>query len=202
MSIFDRILGKASEASGATATLEAEPTIPAATTAPAAPSMTREEAAERIMEIAHRTIPATDQPTHFFVCSGNQSVIQAYHDLYRVGSGAYGGSAAMYAGDGSSLSARREGGSAVPFEGKRSMGSQSESVSDVGAVLAALGFEAMRGDAYVSYVTVGPTGVGWVREVYETVMNEAAGQGILPFWMFETTNADAAKYLLESLRAI
>lgn len=199
MSILDRILGKATnDASGATATLER----PATTGSSAAPAMTREEAEEKLIEIAHRAIPPTDQPTHFFVCTGNRSVIQAYDDLYRVGAAAYGGSAAMYAGEDSTLSTRRAGAKELPFEGKRSMGSQTESVADVASVLGAIGLEAVRGDMYISYVTVGPRGTAWVREVYETVMKEAMGQGVLPFWMFETTNADAARYLLDSFRQI
>ena len=214
MSILDRILGKSTTPTAerpvtaerlatvtaarppATAELPATPDRPA--TAERTP--TAREADERLIEIAQRIIPPTDAPTHFFICSGNRTVIEAYHGLLRVGAPAYGGSAAVYRADASTLSSRQAdaAGDSLRFDGQRSMGSTTEAATDVADVLRSIGAESPSGSAFVAYVTVGPTGVAWVREVYTTVMGEALGQGILPFRMFETTNTDAANYLLGS----
>lgn len=205
MSFLDRILGKGTTppAEPPVTPTAGPPTTASAPTATLERPTTRQEAEEQLIEIAHRVVPPTDTPTHFFICSGNRSVIEAYRDLFRVGAPAYGGSSGMYVGTAEMLSSRKAdaAGQALGFDGKRSMGSTGESVAGVADVLGTLGFEATRGGVYVAYVTVGPTGVEWVREVYTTVMGEAMLQGILPFHMFETGNADAARYLVESFTA-
>jgi len=189
MSILDRILGK-----GTTQTA-VRPTTQTAER-PTTPRL----AEEQLIGIAHRIVPPTDTPTHFFICSGNRSLIEAYHGLFRVGAAAYGGSAAFYRADAGTLRTRQADAAskALPFDGRRSMGSTAEEAADVAGVLGSLGAESASGNVFVAYVTVGPKGIAWVREVYTTVMGEAMGQGILPFRMYETVSADAASYLLGS----
>jgi hypothetical protein len=196
MSILDRVLGR-----GTTATLERPmtPTVDVPNTLTQTPTL-RGVDDERLIEIAHRIIPPTTTVTHFFICSGNRSLIEAYHGLFRVAAPAYGGSAALYRADADTLRSRQAdaAGDSLPFDGQRSMGAQAEAVTDMADVLRAIGAESPGGSVFVAYVTVGPQGVAWVRETYTTVMGDAMRQGILPFRMFETGSTEAAEYLLGS----
>ena len=205
MSILDRILSRSATATSEgpttpTAEPPATPTIetPTAPTAGTSPLPGVDE--ERLIEIAQRIVPPTDTPTHFFVCSGNRSLIEAYHSLFRMAAPAYGGSATVYRADTETLSARQAdaAGDSMPFEGQRSLGAKPEPAPDLAGVLGSMSRESPSGRVFIAYVTVGPQGIGWVRETYATVMNDAMSQGILPFWMYETTSADAARYLLDS----
>jgi hypothetical protein len=82
------------------------------------------------------------------------------------------------------------------------MGDKSEEVANVADVLAAIRMESARGSAFVSYISVGPAGRDWAREVYTTLLREALGQGILPFFMYETENAEAAQSLIDSFTLV
>lgn len=193
MSFFDRVLGRST-----TPTLE-RPTAPTATPT-VTPSTVPGVDEEQLIEIARRAVPPTETPTHFFICSGNRSLIEAYDGLFRVAAPGYGGKAGVYRAESDTLRSRQADATSkgLRFEGKRSMGSTSEPADDIAGVLGSLGFESTSGGAYVAYVTVGPKGVGWVKEAYTRVMGDALRQGILPFSMFETGNAEAAEYLLAS----
>jgi hypothetical protein len=162
--------------------------------------MSRDEAEEKIIEIAQRTIPPAKEITHYFVCSGNPSLIKAYHDLFRVGAPAYGGSAASYRADESAMSARQANATAASllFAGQESMGSEVKEVPNVADVLSKLQGGSANGTIFISYVTVGPKGQKWVHEVYTTLLGEAVKQGILPFRMYSTTSKQAAQFLLDS----
>ena len=172
-------------------------------TEPPAPR-TRQEAEEQLIEVAHRVVPPATELTHFFVCSGNPSLIEAYHDLYRVGTPAYGGTAELYRADEGTMSDRQDKATeaGLTFGGRRTMGSSEEDVAAVADVLASMRRESPSGRVYVEYAAVGPTGTDWVREVYTTLLGQAVAQGILPFRMFWTTDKDAADYLRESFSAV
>jgi hypothetical protein len=154
---------------------------------------------DELIDIAKRNVaPATDV-THYFICSGNQSLMDAFYGILRVGAPAYGGSAQLCRATSSGLEAHRAEAGGVPFAGQRFMGSSGSDVATVADVLSALKFEAMSGGCSIVYVKVGPTGRDWVREVYDTLMGEAMKQGILPFNMFVTSDEAAADFLLASM---
>jgi len=165
--------------------------------------MSRADAEEKIIEIARRTVPPAPELFYYFICTGNQSLIKAYHDLFRIGAPAYGGSAGYYRADKSGLSARQADPSAASllFAGQRSMGSRVEEAPNISDVLAELSVSA-HGSVFISFVTVGPTGQEWVRKVYTTLLGEAVGQGILPFSMYTTASKDAARFLLDSFSVV
>lgn len=186
MGIFDRLFGKG-QRSGS------EGKAPAA--APSAPPSDDE-----LIEIAKRVTPPAAQVTHYFICSGNPSLIDAFQGILRVGTPAYGGSAAQYRAMGSTLAFRKAEAAAVPFNGQRFMGSTGNDVATVADVLSGFEMEAMSGGCSIAYAAVGPSGLGWVREVYDTLFGEAMGQGILPFSMYVTSDPAAAEYVLGSIR--
>jgi hypothetical protein len=165
---------------------------------------TRREAEDQLIEVAHRVVPPATELTHFFVCSGNPSLIEAYHELFRVGTPAYGGSAALYRADEGVMSGRQDqaSASALAFNGRRAMGSSQDDVAAVADVIQAMRRESPSGRVFVAYAAVGPTGVDWVHEVYSTLLDQAMGQGILPFHMFWTTDAGAAGFLRESFSVV
>jgi hypothetical protein len=164
------------------------------------PPRTRAEAGDRIIEIAQRTVQPAEELTHFFVVSGNPSVIEAYHGLFRVGAPAYGGSAQLYRVERSVLDARREEAAArhLSFAWESAMGRTVEEVASAADALQWLQTEATRGQAHVAYVAVGPSGTGWVREVYTTILDEAVSQMILPFRMLSTKDEAAASFVRAS----
>lgn len=165
--------------------------------------MSHSEAEEQIIEIARRTVPPASELSYYFICSGNQSLIKAYYDLFRVGAPAYGGSAAYYRADGSQLDARKADSTAalLSFAGHTFMGSKAEEVATVADVLARLSVSGYRG-VFISFVTVGPSGRDWVQKVYAELLGQAVGQGILPFSMYTTTSKDAAQFLLDSFSLV
>ena len=167
------------------------------------PPPTRAEAADRIIEIAQRTVQPAEELTHFFVASGNPSVIEAYHRLFRVGAPAYGGSAQLYRAERSVLDARMEEAATrhLLFAGESALGSTVKEVGSVTDALQTLRMEAAMGQAHVAYVAVGPSGTDWVREVYTTVLGEAVGQMILPFHMLATKDGAAACFVRDSFSA-
>jgi len=183
MGIFDSLLGKRNRPEQA---------------------MGRAAAQEEIIEIARRTVPPSPELSYSFICTGNQSVIKAYHDLFRVGAPAYGGSAAYYRGDETQLGARKAAATAasLPFAGQQSMGSRVNEAASVSDVLADMMMAAAYGSVFISFATVSPTGQEWVRKAYATLLSEAAGQGILPFSMYTTTSKEAAQFLLDSFNVV
>jgi hypothetical protein len=164
----------------------------------------RADAEEQLIEIAQRTVAPSEDLSCFFVCSGNPSLIEAFHGIYRVGAPVYGGSAAHYRADESDLSSRQAEatGASLLFAGQRFMGDKAEAVPNVADVLAAVRTESSRGGAFVSFVSVGPTGQDWVREVSATPLNEAVSHGIFPFFMYATTSKDAAEFLIDSFSVV
>jgi hypothetical protein len=166
-------------------------------------SMTREQAMEKIVDFGRSKIPPAAELSYHFVCSGNPSLIRAYHELFRVGAAAYGGSAAHYSAEGSRLSARQAEAEAasLPFGGQRSMGTTVENVANVSDVLSEMS-SAAYGALHISYVSVGPKGREWVPNVYDTLLGEAVRQGILPFRMYATNDKRAAQFLLDSFSLI
>jgi tetratricopeptide (TPR) repeat protein len=154
-------------------------------------------------EIARRTVQPASELFYYFICSGNESLIKTYHDLFRVGVPAYGGSAAYYRANHSQLDGRQADPAAASllFAGQECMGPKVEEVGTVADVLARLSVAGYRG-VFISFVTVGPTGRDWVRKTYTELLGQAVGQGILPFFMYTTASKDAAQFLLDSFSLV
>ena len=166
-------------------------------------SMTRAEAADKIIDFARKNIPPAQELSYYFICSGNPSLIRAYHDLFRIGAPAYGGSAASYSAESSRLRARQaEAASAsLSFAGQEFLGAKAENVANVSDLLLKMSVGAY-GGLHISFVTVGPKGREWVPTVYNTLLGEAVRQGILPFRMYVTTDKAAADFLLGSFTLV
>ena len=172
---------------------------PPTETAPeTSPSLAHTE--EQIIEIARRTVPVATELTHFFVCSSNPSLIEAFHGLLRVGAPAYGGSAGHYRADAGALGARQAeaAGAELAFAGRRLLATTVSDEATVAGVLARLKTECTQRGISIAYVSMGPRGLAWVREIYDTLLGQAVQQGILPFAMYSTDDADAARFLLDS----
>ena len=182
MSFFDRLFGKKKEEK---------------------PPASRAEAMEKVAEIARRTVPPAQDKTYYFICSGNQSLIRAFHDLFRVGAPAYGGSASLYSADPSRLSARQADPAAasLPFAGQETMGATVQEIATVADVLTKVRFQGF-GGIYISHVAVGPNGRNWVQDVYTKLLGEAVRQGILPFTMYTTSSKHAAEFLAGSFNLL
>lgn len=171
----------------------------------AGPSVTRGQAAEDAALDPDRVGgPLGQELSHGFVCSPNQSLIEAYHGLFRNQAPTYGGSAAVYLADKSVLNARQTdaGALAMPFAGQQFLGLTVNEMDTVAQVLEALSLATSRGRLYVSYVTVGAAGQEWVRLVYVRLLGEAKRQGIAPFCMYTTARKDAAQFLLDSFSLV
>jgi hypothetical protein len=137
--------------------------------------------------------------TFFFICSGNPSLIAAFHGLLEAGAPAYEGETGEYSATVDRLQERLEEAkqNATPFEGHSYLGSEEKALHEMSDVLEGLRFEASQ-EVHVAYVSVNSAGVSWVHEVYDALLKDAMGQGILPFHMYVTEDADAAKVLTAS----
>jgi Flp pilus assembly protein TadD len=162
------------------------------------------EAEQDIIDIARQVVPPAQALKHFFVCSANPSLIDAFHKLLRVGAPIYGGSAGHYRADANALAARQAEATAadLSFAGERLLATSTSQVAAVADVLAGLQTEARAHGAHVAYVAVGATGTGWVREVYDNLLGQAVQQGILPFAVYSTDDGEAAKFLLDSFAPV
>jgi hypothetical protein len=160
----------------------------------------RREAEELLINVARRAVPASEERTHYFVCSGNQSLIEAFHGLYRVGAPVYGGSAVLYRAEASRLESRQAEAAeqGLIFDGRKLMGDRSSQVMKLADVLAGMRVDASSGGTHISYVAVNPSGEASVKDVYSTLLKEAMSQEILPFFLYETKREDAARFLLDS----
>lgn len=163
-----------------------------------------DEIGDEVIEIAKRNISPSTDLEYFFVCSGNQSIIEAYHNIFRVGAPAYGGSAKFYRYDRSDLANRKaeEAGASLFFGGQSLLGSTQSELAYVTDVLTKLESSSSHGNGYIAFVSVGNTGRAWIQEVYTTLMEEAVQQGILPFHMYTTTKKEAAQFLLDSFKSM
>jgi hypothetical protein len=161
----------------------------------AAPPESAEPAAA---EAPPATSPAASR-TYFFICSGNPSLIDAHDSLLKVGVLPWNGEAGHYtfaAGDLESRAREAEAGE-VAFSGQRFMGSSGTEVDSVAEVLRSMRVGAF-GDTHVAFAAVDGGGVAWVRSVYDELLKEAMSQGILPYYVYVTTEEPAARFLLES----
>ena len=162
-------------------------------------------ASDTLIEIGRRVVPVPKTGlSFFFVCSANQSLVSTYHDLFRVGVAAYGGSAGHYRAGEDTLSVRQEEAARVslPFGGLRFLGSREAPVPLLPEVLAELKSASWRGSVFISHVAIGDSGKKWVHEVYNLLLDEALKQGILPFSMYVTADQGAAQFLLDSFQAV
>ncbi len=141
--------------------------------------------------------------TYFFICSGNPSLIAAHDSLLKLGVLPWNGEAGHYtfaAGDLESRAGEAESGGIV-FSGERFMGSSCSKADTVGEVLRSMRVGVL-GDTHVAFAAVDGEGVAWVRGVYDQLLEEAMSQGILPYYMYVTTDEGAARFLLESFSRV
>ena len=189
MGLFGNLFGKketAPPAAQSVAEPVAEPA--AASPEPAAPDA----------EAPPSAAPAASR-TYFFICSGNPSLIDAHDSLLKVGVLPWNGESGHYtfsAGDLESRAREAEAGG-VAFAGYRFMGSSGTEVGSVAEMLRSMRVGAF-GDTHVAFAAVDGGGVAWVRSVYDELLKEAMSQGILPYYVYVTTEEPAARFLLES----
>lgn len=167
---------------------------------PSRPAQTTAELENQVIEIARRVVPPSQQVEHYFVVSGNRSLIEAFHRIFRMGGPMHGGRESFFQADASTLSSRQaeaKAGSLV-FGGHMRMGEKVDSAATIAEVLSAMRWESPSGRVFVAYVSVGPEGAAWVKDAYSTLLGEAMKQGILPFRMYWTANKDAADYVIKS----
>jgi hypothetical protein len=147
------------------------------------------------------TTPA-GETTFYYICSGNQSLIKAFADLFAVAEQAGWGHAerARISLSDGALQAAREAAAKenVTFAGSQYLGESCEPVQRLDDLLGRLQSE--HADAvHVLAAQVMDTHAAWVHEVYTTLLKEAAGQGILPFRMYATKRAEAGRALARLL---
>jgi hypothetical protein len=84
--------------------------------------------------------------THFFICSGNASLIESYNGLFRVGATAYDGSFGHYSIDSFKCETRGEEArkASLPFSGQSTMGSKNSPVSNLDEVFRSMRISASR----------------------------------------------------------
>jgi hypothetical protein len=141
--------------------------------------------------------------THFFICSENESVIEANAGVLKAGAAAWDGAAERYTCHGSDLRDRQREAEAagIPFDGEKHMGKDTTPLHRMADVLSSLR-AGSSGETHVVHAQVHAPGAPWVHTVYDELLHEATSQGILPYYMFETRDDGAARYLLDSLRRV
>ncbi len=195
MGLFGNLFGKkkaaVSAAERVAATVAAPPVEEPAVTAPEPP-------APDMAEVSPATAPVASR-SYFFICSGNPTLIEAHDSLLKVGVLPWNGASGHYTFAAADLEQRareaeREG---VAFAGQRFMGSSGAEIDTVAEVLRSMRVGAF-GDTHVAFAAVDGEGVAWVRSVYDELLKEAMSQGILPYYVYVTTEEPAARFLLES----
>lgn len=165
-----------------------------------------EESRPATVDVVESTEPAAPEPsgdTHFFICSSSEDVIERHEAALKVGVASYGGTAGRYSCTGSDLHERQLQAQAadMPFEGESRMGSNARHVHRMSEVLSGVR-AGSSGETHVAYASVKEPGAPWVRTVYDELLNEAMSEGILPYYIYETKDDGAARFLLDSLRRI
>ncbi len=140
-----------------------------------------------------------------FVCSGNESLIEAFCGLFRVAEQAGWGKVARYRsevwGGGLEGAAAAVGEKGLRFAGEKWLGSSRTPVEQMEELLVEFRAAASR-IVHVAFVEVGADHSPWVRQVYEELLGQALKQGILPFPMFITNNKEAADFIRASLQSV
>jgi len=165
-----------------------------------------EESRPAAVDVAASTEPAAPAPsgeTHFFICSGNEEVIEHQEAVLKEGVSTYGGTTGRYSCTGGDLHERQLQAQAadMPFEGESRMGPNARHVHKMSEVLSGVR-AGSAGETHVAYASVKAPGAPWVRAVYDELLNEAMSEGVLPYYIYETKDDGAARYLLDSLRRI
>jgi tetratricopeptide (TPR) repeat protein len=137
---------------------------------------------------------------HYFICSGNRSLIDAFRQLFRSGEAAGYGRFGRYYASNDDLDARRQEAAeaGLAFSGVRYSGTDSEPAEDLDRVLSSLSVQGPTG-VHVATAVVPAAHRGWVEQVYTELLGQAMQQGIMPFPMFVTQSEDAALFLNDSL---
>ena len=141
--------------------------------------------------------PSTTEAWHCYVCSGNPSLIDAFRDLFA--DAGVSGLRRAFIANGTLADGRpkaREAG--ISFAGAKHMGTSSEPVDELDAVLSSMSMQGTEG-VHIVALNVDAARKGAVLKVYEELLGSAMQQGILPFPLFTTTNEDAARFLDELL---
>jgi hypothetical protein len=152
---------------------------------------------------APATSPAAAERTYFFICSGNASLIDAHDSLLKPGLVPWSGEAAHYVFGSGVLEARAQQAQSegLAFGGRRYMGSSESAVDTVAEALRDIRAGSY-GDTHVAYAAVGGGGADWVLTVYNELLKEATSQGILPYYLYVTKDAAAARFLCDSFTRV
>lgn len=139
----------------------------------------------------------------YFVCSGNESLIVAYDNLFRVAEQAGWGRVGRYRlnlFDGPLSSARETAqAQSTQFAGEEFLGKKHEHVDQMEELLGKLGASA-HGVLHVAFAEVSDAHAEWVHQVYNELLGEAVRQGILPFRMYVTRDPEASQAVLTLLQ--
>ncbi len=140
---------------------------------------------------------------HFFVVSGNESLIDAFETIFTKGRVTQlGGQHEVYRADRGRIEARQKDARerSLPFDGQVHWGKKVEAAARIAEVLGGIRSSSPSG-AFIAHVSVSSKHRKLGEETNLTLLQQAIGQGILPFQMYSTTNAEAADYLIHSLAA-
>lgn len=134
---------------------------------------------------------------YHFVDSGNPSLMEAFHQVLRE-TGQHRGRYSYR--DIPTTEVEERLGALSPdtteFGGVKQIGTSVEPVDDIGAIVSRL---VARQRVYLVVADVDAEHRDWVEMVYRTMLDQAIGQGILPFPMYVTENPAAARLLMELL---
>jgi len=135
---------------------------------------------------------------HFFVCSGNRSLVSSMYDLFRPN--APGASVGQYQADAAGLQGKAAELKNDAFGGKQylGMGKEVGSKLSVGDVLGAMAAHASR-EIHVFHAKLDGEMIVRMHMIYGELLKQAIGQGIMPFPMFTTPDSAAAQSVLSSL---
>lgn len=132
--------------------------------------------------------------TFYYVCCHNRSLINAFAEIFSVVTAVGWGRSRQYRlslTDGRVDAARqlaRERNQA--FDGAQYLGTEREGVARMDDLLGRLQAAGDR-EMHVLFAEMTDARASWVHEAYNTLLADAMKQGILPFRMYSTKNADA-----------
>ncbi|MDP1890840.1 MAG: hypothetical protein Q8K55_08085 [Gemmatimonadaceae bacterium] len=139
--------------------------------------------------------------TYYYICSTNRSLIHAFAEIFSVAAAAGWGSARpcrLSLSDGRVAAARQLASAQnQPFEGTQFIGEDRVRVARMDDLLDRL---QAGGDSelHVLFAEMTDAHAAWVHEAYNTLLQDAATQGILPFRMY-ATKSPAANRVLQGL---
>lgn len=152
---------------------------------------------QSLEEIAARVAPLITGTHYCFICTGNPSVIASMHDIFR--SNVPDVEVSRFRAMVDALRAKRDEASSqgLAFKGKKFFGANEESVEAMEDVLAQMVAASTR-EVHMLYVVA--LGDMYLRTqlLFKDIASQAIQQGILPFPMFATEEAEAKQFLVEA----